>query len=75
MKLNEEKLDNIIGWTIIVSIVGSLGMCLNLYLRLGDLEYKVNQTNENLYAAIQTLSTDVHTLKYSKSTNQTGQFE
>ena len=53
----------------------NLLMCLNLYRQVGDLEYKVNQLEESVYAAMQSLSTDVYTLKNSQSTNKTGQFE
>ena len=75
MKLSEERLEQVIGWSIIVGISGSLLMCLNLYRQVGDLEYKVNQLETDVYAAIQTLSTDVYSLKQSQSTNHTGQFE
>ena len=75
MKLSEERLEQVIGWSIIVGISGSLLMCLNLYRQVGNLEYKVNQLETDVYAAIQTLSTDVYSLKHSQSTNRTGQFE
>ena len=75
MKLSEERLEQVIGWSIIVGISGSLLMCLNLYRQVGNLEYKVNQLETDVYAAIQTLSTDVYSLKHSQPTNRTGQFE
>ena len=75
MKLSEERLEQVIGWSIIVGISGSLLMCLNLYRQVGNLEYKVNQTNENLYSAIESLSTELYSLKHSQSTNRTGEFE
>ena len=75
MKLSEERLEQVIGWSIIVGISGSLLMCLNLYRQVGNLEYKVNQLETDVYAAIQTLSTDVYSLKHSQSTNRTGEFE
>lgn len=75
MKLSEERLEQVIGWSIIVGISGSLLMCLNLYRQVGNLEYKVNQLETDVYSAIQTLSTDVYTLKNSKPYNRTGQFE
>jgi hypothetical protein len=53
----------------------NLLMCLNLYRQVGNLEYKVNQLEESVYAAMQSLSTDVYTLKNSQPTNKTGQFE
>ena len=75
MKLSDERLEQIIGWSIIIGISSSLLMCLNLYRQVGNLEYKVNQTNENLYSAIESLSTELYSLKHSQSTNRTGQFE
>ena len=75
MKLSEERLEQVIGWSIIVGISGSLLMCLNLYRQVGNLEYKVNQLETDVYAAIQTLSTEVYSLKHSQPTNRTGEFE
>ena len=75
MKLSEERLEQVIGWSIILGISSSLLMCLNLYRQVGNLEYKVNQLEESVYASIQTLSTDVYSLKNSQPTNRTGQFE
>jgi hypothetical protein len=75
MKLSEERLEQLIGWSIIIGIAGNLLLCLNLYRQIGNLEYKVNQTNENLYSAIESLSTELYSLKNSKPTNRTGEFE
>ena len=75
MKLSDERLEQIIGWSIIIGISSSLLMCLNLYRQVGNLEYKVNQTNESLYSAIESLSTELYSLKHSQSTNRTGEFE
>ena len=49
MKLSEERLEQVIGWSIIVGISGSLLMCLNLYRQVGNLEYKVNQLETDVY--------------------------
>ena len=75
MKMSDEKLEQVIGWSIIFGIVGSLGMCINLYRQVNNLEYKVNQLESSVYSAVQTLSTDVYTIKHSKPTNHKGQFE
>ena len=75
MKMSDEKLEQVIGWSIIIGITGSLAMCLNLYRQVGNLEYKVNQLETSVYAAMQSLSTDVYSLKNSQPTNKTGQFE
>lgn len=76
MKLSEDKLDQVIGWSIIVGLAANMIMCLNLYRQMGNLEYKVNQLDSNLYTALQSLSQDVWTLKNSdKITNKTGEFE
>jgi hypothetical protein len=70
-----EKVQSMIGFTLIGGVVLNLLMALNLYRQVGNLEYKVNQTNESLYLAVGSLSTDVHSLKNSKPYNRTGQFE
>jgi hypothetical protein len=75
MKLSEERLEQVIGWAIVVGIAGNLLLCLNLYRQMGNLEYKVNQLDSNLYSAIQSLSIEVYSLKNSKPTNLTGEFE
>jgi len=63
MRLSEDKLDQVIGWAIIVGIAGNLLMCLNLYRQIGDLEYKVYSLDGNLNSAIQSLSRDVWEMK------------
>ena len=74
--MSEDTLDKVIGWAIIVGLAGNLLLCLNLYRQVGNLEYKVNQLDSNLYTALQSLSQDVWTLKNSdKITNKTGEFE
>jgi hypothetical protein len=75
MKLSEERFEQVIGWSIIIGIAGNLLLCLNLYRQVGNLEYKVNQVESNLYSAVQSLSTELHSLKYSKQTNRSGEFE
>ena len=73
--MSEQKFEQVIGWSIIIGISSSLLMCLNLYRQVGNLEYKVTQLQTDVYAAIQTLSTDVYTLKNSQPNNRTGEFE
>jgi hypothetical protein len=63
MKLSEDRLDQVIGWAIIVGIAGNLLMCLNLYRQIGDLEYKVYSLDGNINSAIQSLSRDVWEMK------------
>ena len=75
MKLSEERLEQLIGWSIVIGITGNLLLCLNLYRQMGNLEYKVNQVESNLYSAVQSLSTELYSLKHSKPTNRTGEFE
>ena len=75
MKLSEERLEQVIGWSIIIGIAGNLLLCLNLYRQMGNLEYKVNQVESNLYSAVQSLSTEVYSLKNAKLHNRTGEFE
>lgn len=75
--MSEERLEQIIGWSIIVGIAGNLLLSLNLYNQVGNLEYKVNQVDSNLNSAVQSLSTDVWNLKNQSESyhNKTGQFE
>ena len=75
MKLSDISTEKIVGWSLIVGIAANTIMCLNLYRQIGNLEYKVNQLDSNLYSAIQSLSTDLYSLKNSKPYNHTGQFE
>ena len=63
MKLSEDRLDQVIGWAIIIGIVGNLLMCLNLYRQIGNLEYKVHSLDGNINSAIQSLSRDVWEMK------------
>ena len=63
MKLSEDRLDQVIGWSIIIGLAGNLLMCLNLYRQIGDLEYKVYQLDGNLNSAVQSLSRDVWEMK------------
>ena len=71
----KDKTQVIVGWTLVGGVALNLLMTLNLYRQMGNLEYKVNQVNESLYAAVDSLSNDVYTLKNSKPTNRTGEFE
>lgn len=73
--MSEERLEQIIGWSIVIGIAGNLLLCLNLYRQIGNLEYKVNQLDSNLNSAVQSLSTDVWNLKNHSYPNKTGQFE
>lgn len=73
--MSEERLEQLIGWSIIIGITGNLLLCLNLYRQMGNLEYKVNQVESNLYSSIQSLSTEVYSLKNSKPHNRPGEFE
>jgi hypothetical protein len=61
--MSEERMEKIIGWSIIVGIAGNLLLCLNLYRQIGDLEYKVYQLDSNLNSAVQSLSRDVWEMK------------
>lgn len=61
--MSDETLEQVIGWSIILGVAGSLVMCLNLYRQVGNLEYKVNQLDSNLNSAVQSLSRDVWEMK------------
>lgn len=63
MKISEDRLDQVIGWSIIVGIGANLLLSLNLYRQMGDLEYKVHSLDGNINSAIQSLSRDVWEMK------------
>ena len=75
MKLSEKRLGQLVGWSFLIGVAGNLLLCLTLYRQMGNLEYKVNQLDSNLYSVIQSLSIEVYSLKNSKQTNRTGEFE
>jgi len=75
MKLSEKRLGQLVGWSFLIGVTGNLLLCLTLYRQMGNLEYKVNQLDSNLYSVIQSLSIEVYSLKNSKQTNRTGEFE
>ena len=63
MKISEDRLDQVIGWSIIVGIGANLLLSLNLYRQMGDLEYKVHSLDGNINSAIQSLGRDVWEMK------------
>lgn len=66
----------IVGGIIVGTAFLNILMCLNLYRQLGNLEYKLNQLDSNLYIALQSVSRDVWDLKNAKQiNNKTGEFE
>ena len=73
--MSEDTLEKVIGWSIIIGIAGNLLLTLNLYSKVGNLEYKVNQLDSDLNAAVQSLSRDVWDLKHQSHHNKTGEFE
>ena len=76
MKLSEDKLDQVIGWSIIIGLGVNLLLSLNLYRQMGDLEYKVHSMDGSMNSAIQSLSRDVWDLKANNQhPNRTGEFE
>jgi len=66
MKLSEDKLDQIIGWSIIVGLATNLMLSLSLYRQIGDLEYKVHSLDGSMNSAIQSLSRDVWEMKVNQ---------
>ena len=63
MKMSEDRLDQVIGWSIIIGLGVNLLLSLNLYRQMGNLEYKVYSLDGNMNSAIQSLSHDVWELK------------
>jgi len=78
MKLSEDKLDQVIGWAIIVGIAGNLLLCLNLYRQVSNLESKTTQLSNDTAVAVQELSRYVWEIKSTnkqQSNNKIGEFE
>ena len=75
--MSEDTLDKVVGWSIIIGLAGNLLLTLNLYTRVGNLEYKVNQLDSDLNVAVQSLSRDVWDIKNGKHSypNKDGEFE
>ena len=75
--MSEERLEQIIGWSIIIGIAGNLLLTLNLYSKVGNLEYKVNQLDSDFNVAVQALSRDVWDIKNGRHSypNKDGEFE
>jgi len=73
--MTSDKIQVIVGWSFIIGIVANTVMALNLNMRLNNLDYSVNQLDINLYSAIQSLSTEVYSIKSTKQKNRTGEFE
>ena len=75
--MSEDTLGKVIGWSIIIGIAGNLLLTLNLYSKVGNLEYKVNQLDSDFSVAVQALSRDVWDIKNGKHSypNKTGEFE
>ena len=63
MKLSEDRLDQVIGWSIIIGLGANLLLSLSLYRQLGNLEYKVHALDGSMNSAIQSLSRDVWEMK------------
>ena len=78
MKLSEDKLDQVIGWALIVGIAGNLLLCLNLYRQFNNLESKTTQLSNDTAVAVQELSRYVWEIKSTdkqQSNNKIGEFE
>ena len=78
MKLSEERLERLIGWSIIIGITGNLLLCLNLYRQVNHLESKVNQLSNDTAVAVQELSRYVWEIRNTdnqQSKNKPGEFE
>ena len=75
--MSEDTLEKVIGWSIIIGIAGNLLLTLNLYSKVGNLEYKVNQLNSDFSVAVQALSRDIWDIKNGRHSypNKDGEFE
>ena len=73
--MEQQNKNKIIKYVLIGSTVLNMGMCLNLYSRLGRLEYKVYQMESDVVSSIQSLSHYIWEIKNNTQQTQTGQFQ
>jgi hypothetical protein len=69
-----EQRTNLIKYAVVAGTVLNLGMCLNLYLQLGRMQYQVSQLDSNVASAIQTLSRYIWEMKNNSET-YSGEFQ
>jgi hypothetical protein len=71
--MNEQQ-NKVIKYALVAGTVLNLGMCLNLYLQLGRMQYQVSQLDSNVASSIQALSRYIWEMKNNSET-YSGEFQ
>ena len=66
--MNEQR-NKVIQYAVVVSTILNLGMCLNLYLQLGRMQYQVAQMDSDISSAVEALSRYIWEIKNNKVSN------
>jgi len=66
--MNEQR-NKVIKYALVAGTVLNLGMCLNLYLQLGRMQYQVSQLDSNVASSIQSLSRYIWEIKNNEVSN------
>ncbi len=66
--MNEQR-NKVIQYAVVVSTILNLGMCLNLYLQLGRMQYQVAQIDSDISSAVEALSRYIWEIKNNEVSN------
>ena len=66
--MNEQR-NKVIQYAVVVSTILNLGMCLNLYLQVGRIQYQVAQMDSDISSAVEALSRYIWEIKNNKVSN------
>jgi hypothetical protein len=66
--MNEQR-NKVIQYAVVVSTILNLGMCLNLYLQLGRMQYQVAQMDSDISSAVEALSRYIWEIKNNEVSN------
>jgi hypothetical protein len=66
--MNEQR-NKVIQYAVVVSTILNLGMCLNLYLQLGRMQYQVAQMDSDISSTVEALSRYIWEIKNNEVSN------
>ena len=66
--MNEQQ-NKLIKYAFVFCTVLNLGMCLNLYLQVGRMQYQVSQMDSDISSAVEALSRYIWEIKNNKVSN------
>jgi len=64
-----EQRNKVIQYALVAGTVLNLGMCLNLYLQVGRMQYQVAQMDSDISSAVEALSRYIWEIKNNKVSN------